>query len=110
MMIPSMVRKERILFPQILFKAILNDCSIFFHIPIKLILPSMIRTTAFCLQGNGAVVVIITMVFPSRLSFFKNPEPPGQFGIQGAAGLVSQDQRRISRQGPGNGDPLLLAA
>ena len=36
MMIPSMVRKERILFPQILFKAILNDCSIFFHIPIKI--------------------------------------------------------------------------
>lgn len=25
-------------------------------------------------------------------------------------GLVGQDQRRISRQGPGNGDPLLLAA
>ena len=35
--------------------------------------------------------------------------PPG-VGVEGAGGLVGQDQRRIADQRPGDGDALLLAA
>ena len=35
---------------------------------------------------------------------------PAGVGVQGAGGLVGQDDRGVSRQGPGDGHPLLLAA
>lgn len=42
-----------------------------FTSPSKLILPSMIRTTRSASRAMELSWVIITMVFPSRLSFFK---------------------------------------
>ena len=35
---------------------------------------------------------------------------PGGAGVQGAGGLVGQDELRVGDDGPGNGRPLLLAA
>lgn len=66
MMIPSMVRKERILLPQILFNAILNDCSILFHIPVEIDLSVMDPHHPFCLQSDRAVV----RDHDDRVSFF----------------------------------------
>lgn len=56
MMIPSIVRKERILLPQMLLKAILNDCSIFLYISVKIDLPVMDPDNTPGLHGNGAVM------------------------------------------------------
>ena len=42
--------------------------------------------------------------------FQKAQHLPTGAGVQCAGGLVSQDDRRAARQGPGDGHPLLLAA
>ena len=36
-------------------------------------------------------------------------EGPAQLGVEGAEGLVEQEHRRPEHEGPGQGDPLLLA-
>lgn len=56
MMMPSIVRKDLNLLPQILFNAILNDCSILFHIPVEIDLSVMDPHHPLRLQGDGAVV------------------------------------------------------
>ena len=56
MIMPSMVRKERILLLQILLMASLNDCSIVFHISVKIDLSIVDPHHMLCLQGNGIVV------------------------------------------------------
>ena len=56
MMMPSMVRKERILLPNMLRMAILNDCSIVFHISVKIDLSVVDPHHPLRLHGDGIVV------------------------------------------------------
>ena len=79
MMMPSMVRKARILLPARLLKANLNACvnpirqsplgNASRAGPSKMILPSATRTTRFASCAMPLSCVIRTMVFPSSFSF-----------------------------------------
>ena len=96
---------------QILLMASLNDCSIVFHISVKIDLSIVDPHHMLCLLGNGIVVsdhddgVSFFVEFLQKIQYFA-----AGFGIQRASRLIRQDQGRISCQGPGNGDTLLLSA
>ena len=54
--IPSMVRKERILLPHMLLRASLKDCSIIFYISVKNFMPVCNADHPLCLHSNGIVM------------------------------------------------------
>ena len=56
MMMPSMVKKDRILLPMILFIAILKDCRIFIYVSIKVDLSVMDPHHTPRLHCDGAVM------------------------------------------------------
>ena len=63
------------------------------------------------LDGDGVVVGDEHHGVARRVELLEHGEHlPARVGVQGAGGLVGQDHRRISRQSPGDGHPLLLAA
>ncbi len=111
MMIPSMVRKERILLPRIDLKAIWTDCI---SHPVSLVhldLPVHDMQGSLRVPGNIRVVrdqhdgVALFVQMIEHLHDFR-----ACLAVQVACGLVSQDQLGFGGQRPGNGDSLLLPA
>ena len=66
---------------------------------------------ALGLDGDGVVVGDEDHRVPGGVDILQHGQHlPAGVGVQRAGGLIRQNHRRISRQRPGDGHPLLLAA